>query len=280
MHITKATSEIRIVRIKFSTDIAKVSFVQSLKLSYVYDDRNLPEQSMGIGTRHAVVLKKMGARWFVSSEWYLDPLEENPNLIPESVDGYAPAKVPRPGLSLGRHYNRQRAVAYANKYAGIAWGAGNNHRYNPRYLDYTGKGGDCTNFASQVIGDIKEGGGLRMSQGWRYYYPKGGSQSWVQTDAFKNFLIRSGYGTVIANGHYSDLLKPSKKYAHGAISRLMPGDLIAYVMKGDVDHFSIVVDFDDNGYPLVNSHTADRYRVPFDLGWDKHTKYILIHMKD
>ncbi|MDT2264397.1 hypothetical protein P7H17_02880 [Paenibacillus larvae] len=37
---------------------------------------------------------------------------------------------------------------------------------------------------------------------------------------------------------------------------------------------------DAKGYPLVNSHTADRYRVPFDLGWDKSTKYLLIHIND
>ena len=50
-------------------------------------------------------------------------------------------------------------------------------------------------------------------------------------------------------------------------------------MQGDVDHFSVVVGYDNQGYPLVNSHTADRYRVPFDLGWDKHTKYLLIHIQ-
>jgi len=141
------------------------------------------------------------------------------------------------------------------------------------------QGGDCTNFASQVIGDPKEGGGLPMTRNWRYFYGKEGSESWIRTDSFKHFLIRSGYGKVIASGGFQDIVRPTAKFPHGAVSQLLPGDLIAFVMHGDVDHFSVVVGFDHQGYPLVNSHTADRYRVPFDLGWDKYTKYLLIHIQ-
>ncbi|WP_443662559.1 amidase domain-containing protein, partial [Clostridium sp.] len=32
--------------------------------------------------------------------------------------------------------------------------------------------------------------------------------------------------------------------------------------------------------PLVNTHTIDRYRVPWDLGWgDKNINFYLIHVK-
>lgn len=85
---------------------------------------------------------------------------------------------------------------------------------------------------------------------------------------------------MIAKGKFPDVVKPSEKHPAGAIAKLQPGDLIGYEMKGDVDHFSVVVGFDDYGYPLVNSHTADRYRVPFDLGWDRYTSYWLIHIRD
>lgn len=275
-----AKSILRIHRIKKSGDTAKISLIQSLKVSYVYLNDILPPQSFGIGTRHALTIKKVKDEWFVEREWYLDPLEENPKLIPESDISVLTATDERRQRFTGQKYNREKAIAYANKYAGTAWGAGNNNRYNKKYRDYTGLGGDCTNFASQVLGDPEEGGGLRMRESWRYFFPVGGSQTWVQTDAFKNFLIRSGYGRVIASGTFQDVVRPTERYPHGAVSELVPGDLIAYVMNGDVDHFAILVGFDDKGYPLVNCHTADRYRVPFDLGWDKNTRYLLIHMND
>ncbi|MMZ64716.1 putative amidase domain protein [compost metagenome] len=75
---------------------------------------------------------------------------------------------------------------------------------------------------------------------------------------------------MIAKGDFQHIVTPTKEHPNGAIARLQPGDLIGYIIQGnDIDHFSILVGFDPNGYPLVNSHTADRYQVPFDLGWDR-----------
>ncbi|MBE1442777.1 amidase domain-containing protein [Paenibacillus sp. OAS669] len=278
VRMVSAEPVIRIVRIKKNDSLATVSLVQSAKISYEYESHHLPPQSFGIGTRHALTLIKERDEWIVKKEWYLDPLEENPDLIPDSPAGF-PQLAPHHEASQTKgRYNRERAVAYANKYAGLAWGAGNNNRYNRKYRDYTPLGGDCTNFASQVLGDAKEGGGLPMSNIWRYH--GGGSQSWVQTDAFERFLLYSGYGRLIGKGTFTEVTRPSDKHPHGAIAKLQPGDLIGYVLDGDTDHFSIVIGVDANGYPLVNSHTADRYRVPFDLGWDRTTKYILIHIND
>lgn len=275
------SSSIRIIRSNIALETAKISLVQSLKISYVYCDKIIPVQSFGVGTRHFMTLKKINGKWIIDREWYLDPLDENPNTIAEGPHGLAPSVKPKTAKHNSKKYNRTRAVEYADKYAGTAWGAGNKNRYNNKYLDYTSKGGDCTNFASQVIGDADEGGGLPMIGGWRYFYKSGGTQTWVQTDSFSHFLLRSGYANMIVKGDYNAIVSPSKKYADGAISQLQPGDLIGYSLhQDDTDHFSIVVGFDEYGYPLVNSHTADRYRVPFDLGWDRNTKYTLIHIKN
>ncbi|MFD0696768.1 amidase domain-containing protein [Paenibacillus sp. GCM10027628] len=279
-----AKSNIQINRIKKEGDLAKVSLKHSLQLSYVYNTDKYNPQLFGIGTRHALTLKKMNGEWFVHREWYTDPLTENPKLIPEFNGFPNPAFLKsktytvQKGDVAKKGYNRERALVYANKYAGAAWGAGNDHRYNKKYMDYTYQGGDCTNFASQVLGDKDEGGGLRMKSGW--HYRSEGSQAWVRTDSFKDFLLHSGYGRLVAKGYFTDVVKPNDKFSGGAVAALKPGDLIAYEMDGDIDHFSILVGFDYNGYPLVNSHTADRYRVPFDLGWDKNTKYLLIHIND
>lgn len=276
-----AESSIRIARAEVLGDTAKVSLVQSLKLSYEYIDSYPGQHDFGIGTRHGITLRKKDSRWYVEREWYSDPLEENLKKIERSDLSFIPHKDPVPSEKVIHKYNRARAVEYANKYAGITWGAGNRQRYNQKYLDYNSKGGDCTNFSSQVIGDKEEGGGLPMKSGWHYLYANGGSQAWVQTDAFKNFLIRSGYVRIIGQGSFSDIVHSvNERQQHLNRPQLLPGDLIAYVLKGDVDHFSVVVGFDQGGYPLVNSHTADRFRVPFDLGWDKNTKYLLIHIQD
>lgn len=270
---------IRLIRVKIGDESATVSLVQSMKVSYDYLNQIIPVQSFGIGTRHFMTLKKTDGKWLISREWYLDPLDENPDKIAETPDGSAPSAKSSQKVTGGKKYNRLQALDYANKYAGAAWGAGNNHRYNQNYLDYTSRGGDCTNFASQVIGD-KKGGGLPMTHVWRSG-KSAGSQSWVRTDSFSNFILHSGYGKLVAKGDFNRIVSSTKENPNGAIARLLPGDLIGYIIEGnDVDHFSIVVGHDDYGYPLVNSHTADRYRVPFDLGWDKYTKYVLIHIRD
>lgn len=72
---------------------------------------------------------------------------------------------------------RRRAVEYADKWAG---GPDDPHKHNPDYADFGGGGGDCTNFASQVMraGGFKDvGNGL---DDWHrgdindWYYNNGG----------------------------------------------------------------------------------------------------------
>ncbi|MBP1903984.1 hypothetical protein J2Z32_000601 [Paenibacillus turicensis] len=277
MAITHSESTIRIRKMNFIDNKVRLTLGHSQKIVYAYHDSPSIKQWFGLGTWHVMTLSKQNDRWVVSKEWFLDPLEENPKKIPE---GIPPSPPSTRSIVNGQNYNRQRAVAYANKYAGLAWGAGNDGKYNGKYKNYNHLGGDCTNFASQVLGDPEEGGGFKMRGGWRYNYPNGGTRTWVQTDAFKHFLLHSGYGKQIAKGHYEELVKSTDKHPYSVMWELDSGDLIAHVMHNDVDHFSIVTGFDHRGYPLVNSHTADRYRAPFDLGWDNETQYLFIHIKD
>lgn len=273
-----AESEIRVARINQVGDKAKIFLIRSERISYQHHG-NVTPHTFGIGTRHVLTLQQKANKWHVLKEWYLDPLEENANLIPVLSPAVPEQDFVESNSTLKRKkYNREKAVSYANKYAGAAIIKGKVSRYNPKYLDYTYKGGDCTNFASQVLGDAAEGGGLPMRGNWRSQ--KQGSVAWVRTDAFYRFLIHSGYGKVIARGTYEQVAKPNKKFPQSALALLKPGDLIAYELDGDIDHFSIVTARDHLGYTLVNSHTADRYHVPWDLGWDKTTKFHLIHIND
>jgi hypothetical protein len=274
---TKAESKIRITRQVVGEDIARISLVNSMQLTYQYHGKESASQQFGLGTRHGITLQKVKGQWHVYSEWYSDPLEEDPTLISVHADNHKPTK-PTIIQPVRKKYNRKQAVAYADKYAGSAWGAGNKLKYNPHYKDYSFLGGDCTNFASQVIGDSAEGGGLPMTSNWHYDNKQGGSEAWVRTDSFKNFLVYHGYGHIIARGSFKELNTPSSRYPNGAFANMTVGDLIAYEMKGDVDHFCILTGWDPRGYPLVNSHSTDRYHVPMDLGWDKYTKFSLIHI--
>ena len=77
-------------------------------------------------------------------------------------------------------YHREQARAYA-----LQWALGR----NPRFFDYSGFGGDCTNFVSQVI----YAGGASMNyhpvQGWYYIDANRKSPSWTGVNFLYDFLV-------------------------------------------------------------------------------------------
>jgi hypothetical protein len=277
VNFTKAESIIRISHRAINKGIAKVSLVNSMQLTYQYLDDKSAIQQFGLGTQHGITLKKMNGEWHIYSEWYSDPLDEDAELISVHSDIKKPSQFTAPQKAQ-KTYNREQAIDYADKYAGAAWGAGNERKYNNKYRNYSNLGGDCTNFASQVIADSSEGGGLPMTSTWFYQKNAGGSEAWIRTDSLKYFLVNRGYGRIIASGGFKQLSELNSRNPQGAFANLNLGDLITYEMKGDVDHFAILTGWDPKGYPLVNSHSTDRFHVPLDLGWDKYTRFSLIHI--
>lgn len=123
-----------------------------------------------------------------------------------------------------------------------------------------------------------------MAQDRTWYYRDvngpGGSVAWVRTQGLIRYLTDTGRATVIGRGTYADVMQPTAEHSGGLMGLLDPGDIIGYEEKGSVEHLAIIVDIDHRGYVLVNSHTADRYRVPWDLGWDKSVVYWLVRMND
>lgn len=296
VRFTESEVNLRVWRLRVTGDRASLSLAHTLRLGYVYRGDAAPRvNTFGIGTRHAVDLVNKGGNWVIRREWYTDPLGED-SLVPEVAPATARGRcspalaVTAPGpasgvrdtkdaaAGKGVRYNRRGAIQYADKYCGAAWGCGNNRRYNPRYRDLTYIGGDCTNFASQVLGD-RDGGNLPADYTW-YATRGGGSQAWVQTQGLADHLIRHGRARLVAKGMYHQLVRASEKHPRGAIAELQPGDLIAYQEKGKIEHFAVVTATDSRGYRLVNSHTADRYHVPWDLGWDRKTVFWLLRMRD
>ncbi len=253
-------------------DDFKVYARQYLTLGYRYPGKTRVRE-FSIGTRHYIRFIKKDGRWLVRRDWYTDPLDED-TLVPEVIpaDGrmlsLSTAELAAMATTPNGRYNRRQAVDYATKF----W-----RNYNQAYRDYTGNGGDCTNFISQVLGD-KTGGGLPTD--WDWYYRGGGSVAWTQTDSFLSHLLHSGYAQLVAKCNFQEVTKPTVQHPKGIIQELRVGDIIAFEEKNDVVHFTVITGRDEQGYLLLNSHTADRSYVPWDLGWDRKTVFWLMQIKD
>lgn len=116
-------------------------------------------------------------------------------------------------------YNRIAAVNYAHKWA---------FARNPNYYNYDLIGGDCTNFASQVI---YAGSGVMNYTpiyGWYYRSANDKSPSWTGVEFLYDFLTKNqGVG-------------PFAKEAN--VEEIAPGDLIQLSFNGiRYQHSPIVV---------------------------------------
>lgn len=299
MNLENVESELDIGKVSPSSHGLKMRVNEYYKFQYSYkSDPEKVKNAFGVGIIHTVVMSKKNDNWVIHNDWYTDCFEDAlkkydgnvknlklPDSSKQVVEMIPCARQPvviQP-VQKGK-YDRLKAVAYANKYCGIPWASGNPKKYNSKYTNFTGAGGNCTNYVSQCLGDKEEGGGLPFGGGWYCQYKKYDgaecSRAWVNADGFKDYLLYSGRGSVIKKGSFKDVIKPLPDSPCGAVGKLQVGDVICYAKGSDIDHFAIVTGFDSHGYPLINSHTTDRYRVPWDLGWgDKGINFYLIHIR-
>lgn len=150
-------------------------------------------------------------------------------------------------------YDREKAVAYAQRWA---------LDRNPAYFDYSGLGGDCTNFISQCI---YEGCGVMNytpTFGWYYYNGNNKSPAWTGVPYLYNFLMRKE----ASPGPFAEEVD---------VSKIEPGDIIqlAFESAGTYKHSLFVVEV---GKPpsllnvLINTHTIDRKEYPLiDYSWNR-----------
>lgn len=277
---TNSSSQVILKKIYNTKDGVRVGILESYKFDYKYDDDNpVVLNTFGIGLNHTINLIKKNNNWIIYNDWYTDCFEDALKAYNGDIKEITFDENLKIGIKKYIHnseitntprYNRINAVKYADKYCGGANAAGNNFMYNKKYMNFNGIGGDCTNFVSQVLGD-KEGGNARFDDTWFCPYIKNrssiGSKAWVNADSLKKYLIYSGKGRIIKKGTFKELIKATSNFPYGAAGALIPGDVICYVKGNVADHFAVVTAVDSHGYPLVNSHTTDRYHVPWDLGW-------------
>ncbi|QEK12474.1 amidase domain-containing protein [Crassaminicella thermophila] len=156
-------------------------------------------------------------------------------------------------------YNREKAVSYA-----IRWALGR----NPRYADFEKMGGDCTNFASQVV----HAGGCPMNYnkyGWYFRNLKDRAPAWTSVEYFYQFLINNrSIGPV---GEETD------------IYGIEIGDIVQINFQYDYryDHSPVVIDIKPGNRMLdsifIAAHTIDRIYYP--LSNYNFKKLRFIHIK-
>lgn len=238
----------------------------STKYKYYYENQPNIQNEFQIGTQHYLNVKIINNKCVITKEWYTDPFADSLNLENINSKDIKNYILSQNEVKLSLSDIQKKAVDYAHKYCGAATNVeGKVYLTNTSYKDFNSDGGDCANFASQIM---YESGKFSKNTTWNY--EKGSAtKAWVNAQGFKNYLIYSGRGYYIAKGSYEDVYKEAYK--------LRPGDILGYEKKGRITHVSTVTGLDSKGYPLVTCHNTDRLLVPWDLGWsDKSIRFHLI----
>lgn len=150
-------------------------------------------------------------------------------------------------------YLRERAVAYAKKYA---------FGQNPIFGNFRGIGGNCTNFVSQSI----YAGSCVMNYtptfGWYYISLDDRSPSWTGVQFFYNFIVE--------NKGVGPFGRPA------SADEMETGDVIQLGNNEEgFYHTLLVVGFDGDD-PLVAAQTNDAYARPLSTYEYEFLRYIKI----
>ena len=137
-------------------------------------------------------------------------------------------------------YNRAQAVEYAKQWALLR---------NPRYYNFDGIGGDCTNFASQCIYAGSKVMNYTKDTGWYYNSPSDRAAAWSGVEYLFKFLTNNQ-----SVGPVAELAE---------IRELQEGDII-FLSNGQRFYHTLVVTGFSNSVPLICCHTADSFMRSLD----------------
>ena len=188
---------------------------------------------------------------------YAEAVPEYLRLAQEQLQEREADREREPGeLQAQYAYDRQAAAAYADRYV---------DERNDAWPDYAGSGGNCQNFASQVL----LAGGIPMDiygdAVWKWYSDEvsnspgaqGRSSSWTGVNQFVEYAAaNTGYGLV------AEMEAP---YFSGE-----PGDLLHMGIDGDWGHTVVIASAVTNGQGevvdyLVDSNTGNLRNYPASL---------------
>ncbi len=144
-------------------------------------------------------------------------------------------------MILTKPYDRISATEYAKRWA---------QDRNPLFFDYTGIGGNCTNFVSQCV----FAGSCQMNFtpvfGWYYLNEEARTASWTGVEFFYNFITQNK-----GVGPFGREIMPYEA---------MLGDVIQLGRTNDgYYHTLLIVGFSENTY-LVAAQSNDAYERPLD----------------
>ena len=136
-------------------------------------------------------------------------------------------------------YDRRRAYRYALRWA---------YRRNPLFFDFTGSGGNCTNFVSQCIYAGCCTMNFTDTFGWYYISPDDRAPAWTGVEFLYNFLtVNAGVGPY---GREVEL------------SELETGDVVQ-LRREDGDYYhTLIVTGRDVGEILVAAQSNDAFNRP------------------
>ena len=188
---------------------------------------------------------------------YAEAVPEYLRLAQEQLQEREADREREPGeLQAQYAYDRQAAAAYADRYV---------DERNDAWPDYAGSGGNCQNFASQVL----LAGGIPMDiygdAVWKWYSDEvsnspgaqGRSSSWTGVNQFVEYAAaNTGYGLVA---------ETEAPYFSGE-----PGDLLHMGIDGDWGHTVVIASAVTNGQGevvdyLVDSNTGNLRNYPANL---------------
>ncbi len=147
-----------------------------------------------------------------------------------------------------RNYNRRKAVEYAKKWA---------YGRNPAYYDFTGIGGDCTNFISQCL---YAGSGVMNytpEVGWYYISPQDRAPAWTSVEFLYQFLITNREKAVFATEETSEAMELGDVIQLGNNERYYHSLLVTGIENGEI--YIAAHSFNAYMRPL-SSYTAPRKR--------------------
>ncbi len=133
-----------------------------------------------------------------------------------------------------RRYDRESAVLYAR-----TWALGR----NPLFLNFTGIGGDCTNFISQCVLAGSCAMNYTPTFGWYYITAEDRTPSWTGVDYFYNFMTENQ-----GVGPYATLT--TERY-------VLPGDVVQLGQRGGDFYHTLLITGFRGRIPLVCAHSDD-----------------------
>lgn len=174
----------------------KVYLNMDLKIKY----RGIPTITHIKNMEHEFVLAKEGSTWKIEEDKYKNPFgtlieEKNIRKLERRKKVWSFRQKEENPMPKGI-YKREKAVAYAKKYALIP--------NTKEWKNYESMGGDCTNFTSQCLfeGEIPfDHQGKYVIDKWYWYSDHYRTPSFTSADAFKDYAIRNeGFGLVAKLG--------------------------------------------------------------------------------